>query len=182
METMGATLEALAAAAPGWLILHTSLGWWDRYERRASNCRLPRTEATRDALARTVGQDGRHLLAAAYAAHAPGWIREVPAVQVLRQVNENGIYLMEIGARHPGGPITRPRTRWPRRLSGLPLAPRTCPAVGRCGRPLLTCVNRPSSKGAGAAIRSAGNAPDSRRLRQWTMRWFNSFGILVPSM
>ncbi len=86
VETMRAALEALAAAAPGWLILHTSLDWWDRYERRASDYRLPRTEATRDALARTVGQDGRRLLAAAYAAHAPGWIREVPAVQVLRQV------------------------------------------------------------------------------------------------
>lgn len=30
VETMRATLEALAAAAPGWLILHMSLGWWDR--------------------------------------------------------------------------------------------------------------------------------------------------------
>lgn len=45
----------------------------------------------------------------------------------------------------------------------------------------MNCVNRPQSKGAGAAIRSAGNAADSRRLRRWTMRWFNAFGVSVPS-
>jgi hypothetical protein len=53
------------------LIAYTAVDWWDRYERRAGDYRLPRTEATRDELARTVGRDGVRLLTAVYAARAP---------------------------------------------------------------------------------------------------------------
>lgn len=86
VETMRATPEALAAAAPYWLIAHTSVDWWERYERRVSDYQLPRTAPACDTLARSVGRDGLRLLSAAYTPHAPGWIREVPAVQVLRQI------------------------------------------------------------------------------------------------
>ncbi|MCX5205979.1 transposase [Streptomyces sp. NBC_00237] len=113
VETMRATLEALAAAAPGWLIAHTAVDWWERHERRASDYRLPRTEATRDALARTVGQDGRRLLASVYAPYAPGWLREVPAVQVLRQVwvqqyqsTGGGAYVLRPAGKLPPGSVS----------------------------------------------------------------------------
>ncbi|MFE3187345.1 IS1182 family transposase [Streptomyces violascens] len=102
VETMRATLEALAAAAPGWLAAHTRLDWWDRYARRASDYRLPQVLPARDELFRTVGQDGLRLLESAYGDYAPDWLREIPAVQVLRQV------WVQQYVRDPDG---RPRAR-----------------------------------------------------------------------
>jgi transposase len=61
-ETMRAALEALAAAAPGWLAAHTAL---------ASDYRLPQALPARDELLRTVGQDGFRLLESAYGGRAP---------------------------------------------------------------------------------------------------------------
>jgi hypothetical protein len=42
------------------------------------------TRAELDALAATIGADGAHLLTTIYGPTAPGWLREVPAVQTLR--------------------------------------------------------------------------------------------------
>jgi hypothetical protein len=49
------------------------------------NYHLPQTAAAREALAATIGADGRQLLRAVEAADLP-WLREVAAVQTLRQV------------------------------------------------------------------------------------------------
>ena len=43
-------------------------------------------QARRTELASQYGRDGYHLLEAAFAPGAPGWLRELPAVEVLRQV------------------------------------------------------------------------------------------------
>jgi transposase len=83
-ETLRAALEALAAAAPTWLGGFLPDEWYQRYGQRARDWRLPKAEAAREALAVTVGSDGFALLEAVYAAEAPGWLREVPAVQTLR--------------------------------------------------------------------------------------------------
>jgi transposase len=96
-ETMRAALEALAAAAPGWLAAHTALDWWDRYARRASDYRLPQALPARDELFRTVGQDGFRLLESAYGGRAPDWLREIPSVQVLRQVWVQQYYRDHVG-------------------------------------------------------------------------------------
>ena len=55
-ETLRAALEALAAAAPGWLAPLIDAGWADRYGARAGSCRFPKGEETR---ARWLGQAGR---------------------------------------------------------------------------------------------------------------------------
>jgi hypothetical protein len=81
---MRAALEALAAVAPAWLTALAPDDWYERYGQRASDDRLPQREAARAALAVTVGADGLALLDAVDAADAPGWLREVPAVQTLR--------------------------------------------------------------------------------------------------
>ena len=60
--------------------------WRDRYARRAEDDRLPTTQAARAALALTIGHDGWRLLAAIDHADAPPWLREVPAVAILRRV------------------------------------------------------------------------------------------------
>ena len=86
-ESVRAALEALAVAAPDWLADTLDVpGWTDRYGVRIDSWRLPSSKSRRDALAAAYGQDGFTLLRAVYAAHAPHWLAEIPAVDVLRQV------------------------------------------------------------------------------------------------
>jgi transposase len=85
-ETMRHALNNLAIVAPDWLSQHAPPDWVARYDRRAEDDRLPASKAARESLALTIGADGYALLAMINAASAPPWLREVPAVQTLRQV------------------------------------------------------------------------------------------------
>ena len=87
-ETLRAALDALAAAAPKWLLKQVSPDWFDRYGSRFQQYRLPKTKTEQEHLAETIGADGHHLLSAIYADSSPQWLREVQAVQTLRQVWE----------------------------------------------------------------------------------------------
>ncbi|HET7519686.1 MAG TPA: transposase, partial [Actinomycetes bacterium] len=101
-ETLRATLEALAAAAPSWLTRLAPDDWYERYGQRARDWRLPKAEAARAALAVTVGADGFALLEAVYAAEAPEWLRQLPAVQILRAVWVQQYYRDQQGLRWRG--------------------------------------------------------------------------------
>ena len=72
--------------APAWLQAVTPPAWYDRYDGRVENYHLPKTDAARKALATVIGTDGRTLLNAIEAATEHRWLREIPAVQILRQV------------------------------------------------------------------------------------------------
>ena len=85
-ETLRHALEALAVAAPAWLRTQAPPDWYDRYGTRIETGRRTRTAAERDALAATIGADGLRLLGAIADPAAPGWLRELPAVETLRQV------------------------------------------------------------------------------------------------
>jgi hypothetical protein len=85
-ETLRAALEALAAAVPNWLTAHIDADWVQRYGARADSYRLPTGQDKRTAMARQVSTDGFALLKAAHTDEAPAWLREVPAVDVLRTV------------------------------------------------------------------------------------------------
>jgi transposase len=85
-ETLRHVLNSLAVIAPAWLQAQAPAAWFDRYGRRLENYRLPQTAAAREALAATIGADGRQLLQTVEAATELPWLREVAAVQTLRQV------------------------------------------------------------------------------------------------
>jgi transposase len=85
-ETLRHALDTLAAVAPDWLRAWAPPAWYDRYGTRIETTRRPLTQAERDGLAATIGADGRQLLSAVYGPGAPDWLREIPAVQTLRQV------------------------------------------------------------------------------------------------
>jgi transposase len=85
-ETLRAALEALSAAAPDWLANRIDAQWVQRYGARADSYRLPQGEDKRTTMVVQVGADGFDLLEALHADHAPAWLREVPAVVVLRRV------------------------------------------------------------------------------------------------
>jgi len=86
-ESVRAAVEAIVAAAPGWFAAAFEVpGWSLRYGQRIDSWRLPASQAKRDQLAADYGRDGHALLNAVYAGAAPVWLRDLPAVQVLRVV------------------------------------------------------------------------------------------------
>ncbi len=85
-ETLRHALNSVAVVAPDWLRAWVPPEWFDRYGPRMDTYRLPKTAAARAALAARIGADGRRLLQAVDAAPDLPWLREVPAVQTLRQV------------------------------------------------------------------------------------------------
>jgi hypothetical protein len=85
-ETLRAALEALAAAAPAWLAGHVDAEQVKRYAARIDEWRPPSSQTKRRQLATQIGADGRLLLHAVADANAPAWLRQIPAVDILRQV------------------------------------------------------------------------------------------------
>jgi transposase len=85
-ETMRHALNTLAVVAHEWLRAVNPAEWRDRYVRRAEDDRLPTTPTARAALALTIGHDGWQLLSAVDHMEAPPWLRELPAVAILRRV------------------------------------------------------------------------------------------------
>lgn len=85
-ETLRAALNVLATEAPAWLQGVAPQEWYQRYGRRIEDDRLPEKAAERDAYARMVGADGFYLLALLESVDAPVGLKELPAVQTLRQV------------------------------------------------------------------------------------------------
>ncbi|HZA22996.1 MAG TPA: IS1182 family transposase, partial [Dehalococcoidia bacterium] len=92
-ETIRHALNTLALVAPEWLRTHSQPEWVESYGPKADDYRLPPGKEQRLARAQAIGQDGHTLLAAVYATDAPGWLREVPAVETLRRVWVQQYYL-----------------------------------------------------------------------------------------
>lgn len=109
-ETLRAALNALTVVAPEWLRSQVTAEWFDRYSLRVEDSRLPQGKEARQAYAQTIGADGFHLLTAIHVEGAPDWLRQVPAVEILRQVwiqqyvvNEGAIRLRSAEELPPAG-------------------------------------------------------------------------------
>jgi transposase len=98
-EAMRHALDVLAEVAPGWLSAHARHEWVKRYHRRSDEERLPKGKAARRELADQIGRDGTELLDAAFSAEAPAWLREVPAVELLRRIWLQNYLRTEEGVR-----------------------------------------------------------------------------------
>ena len=86
-ESVRAALEALAAAHPAWLEQRVCVpDFARRYGTPMTSWRPPASQARRDELAVAYARDGYALLEAVYDPAAPPWLRELPAVDVLRRV------------------------------------------------------------------------------------------------
>ena len=86
-ESVRAALEALAAAHPDWVARRLCVpDFARRYGTPMTSWRPPVSRARRDELAVAYARDGYALLEAVYDSSAPGWLREIPAVDVLRRV------------------------------------------------------------------------------------------------
>ena len=85
-ETLRAALNELAVIAPEWLQALAPAEWYERYAKRVENYRLPKTDATREDLARVIAADGEKLLAAVDAATDQPVLVQLQAVVTLRRV------------------------------------------------------------------------------------------------
>jgi len=86
-ESVRAALEALAAAHPAWLEQRICVAdFARRYGTPMTSWRPPLSQARRDELAIAYARDGYALLEAVHDSAAPGWLRQLPAVDVLRRV------------------------------------------------------------------------------------------------
>jgi transposase len=116
LECIGATLRhalnVLATVASDWLQAWVPAVWCARYRQRFADYRLPPDQPARSALAEQIGTDGRHLLGTLYDPATPAWLREISAVQTLRQV-----WLQQFYASPADQPV-----RW-RCAEDLPPAP-----------------------------------------------------------
>ena len=122
IETMRAALNALAIVVPDWLRGQASPTWADRYAKPADNDHIPLGEAARRACAEGVGRDGHALLVAISAPDAPAWLREVPAVMLLRRVWMQSVCLVPAEAASGGDGTTASDAvvRWRTSVEGVP--------------------------------------------------------------
>lgn len=85
-ETLRAALNAVATVAPDWLREWVPQEWFERYKRPVEEYRLPKGVAARYEYAETIGNDGMQLLIAIYEEETtPQWLRQIPAIEILRQ-------------------------------------------------------------------------------------------------
>ena len=102
-ETMRAALNSVAVVAPDWLRRIAPVEWYDRYEVRIEESRLPDQKKEREAWVKAVGEDGIYLLRSIYESETHDWLWQVPAVQILRQLWVHQFYYLdgELKARKP---------------------------------------------------------------------------------
>jgi len=112
-ESLRHALNVLATTAPDWLTAWVPAAWFDRYSRPFAEYRLPEGKDKRYSLAAQIGTDGRALLTGIFDPSAPTWLRNLPAVEILRQV-----WVQQFYANDPEEPM-----RW-RVAEDLPPAPR----------------------------------------------------------
>ncbi len=85
-ETLKYALNTLAKVAPTWLEEIVTPDWYERYGQKVEHSRTTRTAAEQEAKAITIGTDGFYLLDAIYGETTPASIRNLRAVEILRQV------------------------------------------------------------------------------------------------
>ncbi|MGO9192793.1 MAG: transposase [Streptosporangiaceae bacterium] len=86
-ESVRAALEALTAAHPDWVEQRICVpDFARRYGTPMTSWRPPVSQARRDELAIAYARDGYVLLEAVWDRSSPGWLRGLPAVDVLRRV------------------------------------------------------------------------------------------------
>jgi transposase len=92
---MSPQLNVLAVAAPDWLLAHSSPEWVERYGPRVDDYRLPEGKQSRITYAEVIAADGQRLLEAVDEPGTSEWLRQVPAIETLRQVWEQNYELKE---------------------------------------------------------------------------------------
>jgi transposase len=103
-DTLGTIFQdAVATVAPAWLQGFAPLAWYERYGKRIEDTRLPQGQASRDAYAQMVGEDGFHFLDAMVAPDTPQEVRALPILESLRRTWQRHYERTVEEARAEGG-------------------------------------------------------------------------------
>src|SRR5579883_108113 len=94
-ETMRAALNSLATVAPDWLQAWVPPVWFERYGRAVEEYRLPKGMEARKVYAETIGTDGMQLLEALWSDTTLMALRQLPAVELLRQTWVHQFYVSD---------------------------------------------------------------------------------------
>jgi transposase len=86
LEAMHYALNQLSNADPTWVQQRVPLEWYARYGLRSDQTRLPKDASKREALTRQIGGDGYQLLDWVQAADTSPSLRDLPALEALRQI------------------------------------------------------------------------------------------------
>jgi len=119
-ETIRAALNDLAVQAPDWVRAVARAEWYERYQRRSEQGRLPKGKEARDSYARTVGEDGFQLLDALTAPTTPVELRELSSVKTLQVIWEQQ-YERLLTPKSSGGSSGCSPVRW-KEVKELPRA------------------------------------------------------------
>jgi transposase len=92
LDALHSALNQLSQADPTWVQPQVPLEWYARYGLRAEQTRLPKDVSTREALARQIGGNGDQLLEWVQAADTSPSVRDLPAVEALRQIGRQPYY------------------------------------------------------------------------------------------
>jgi transposase len=120
-ETLRAALNDLAVQDPEWVRAIAPAAWYERYQRRSEQGRLPKGKAAREQYARTVGEDGFYLLEQLAAPTTPAPLRERVSVQTLTVVWAQQYERLRPEATSPGDAASHRTVRW-KELKELPRA------------------------------------------------------------
>jgi transposase len=111
-ETIRAALNAVAIAAPQWLVSQIPPEWFDLYGRRIEDYRLPDKDSEREEWALEAGQAGYSLWYGLGQSEEWEWLKNLPALQTLRQIWLQQFYLEEGAVKwRPPGSIPPPALR-----------------------------------------------------------------------
>jgi hypothetical protein len=170
-ESMRAALEALAAAHPAWLAQRICVpDWTRRYGTPVTSWRPPASQVKQDELAIAYAQDGYALLEAVYDPSSPPWLRELPAVDVLRRVlvqnytrtiTGNGREVIRRREKEPDGDGLPPGH------AGSPLPMTLMPSGASGGMPSGWATSCTSPKPAMTSRSAAAPATADRTPRPW---------------
>ncbi|MFG3410492.1 IS1182 family transposase [Streptomyces sp. NPDC048142] len=94
-ETLRSALNALAQAAPEWLVETAEPDWFRHYATRAEDSRFPKARAKRDQVGARIGRDGTRLLEAVVSPGVPEELRALDEVEILRQMWVQHFHLIE---------------------------------------------------------------------------------------
>lgn len=119
-ETLRAALNDLAVQAPEWLRTVAPADWYERYQRRCEQGRLPKGKEARESYARTVGEDGFQLLDALTAPATPAQLRKLSSVKTLQVIWEQQYERLRT-PKSSGGSSGRSSVRW-KEVKELPRA------------------------------------------------------------
>jgi len=85
-EALRSALNHLSEADAAWVQQHVPMAWYERYGPRAEVARFPKETSKRDALALQIGADGYALMEWLWRDESPRYLRDFPAVEILRQI------------------------------------------------------------------------------------------------